>query len=209
MSNLGLIWYPHKELRIKTKPVEKEQLFSKEFAQNISAMFSMMYYRGGVGLAAPQVGWDARVFIANPDGRSKHDSEAKVFINPSIAGYGDIVSLKEGCLSFPGIYVDIERSSKVSVRYETIDSEQIIEEEYSDFWAQIIQHEYDHLDGILLIDRLNESSLEKIQPILDSHKERIKRIRKFREKRQREAEARKKKKAKRRKKQRNNKGKGN
>jgi peptide deformylase len=164
-------------------------------------MFSIMYYRGGVGLAAPQVGWNASLFIANPHGRAYHNTHGQVFINPSIVGLGDTVIEKEGCLSFPGIFADVERNERVNIRYSTM-AKDGVEEEYSGFMARIIQHEYDHLNGILFIDRLTEEAKKLLKPKLDSHRERVRRIRKKRNKRQREAEARKKNRAEKRRKQR-------
>jgi len=201
MADLGIIWYPRDWLRHTAKTVELKQLRSKEFLENISKMFSIMYYRGGVGLAAPQVGWDARVFIANPSGRSLHDTHARIFINPSVVGLGDIVVEEEGCLSFPGLYADVERNEKVSIRYASLNKDGITEE-YSGFMARIIQHEYDHLNGVLFIDKLTDDVAAKIKPKLESHKERIKRIRAKRKKKQKEEEARKKKKTEKRRKQR-------
>ena len=201
MANLGLIWYPRKSLREPTNRVGQEEIRSKEFLENLSQMFSIMYYRGGVGLAAPQVGWNASLFIANPYGRPHHDTHGKIFINPSVVGLGQAVIQEEGCLSFPGVFADVKRSERVSIRYADMERDGI-EEEYSGFWARIIQHEYDHLEGILFIDKLTDEVKEKIKPKLDSHRERIKRMRNRRKKRHREAEARKKKKAEKRRKQR-------
>lgn len=201
MPNIALIWYPRKSLREPTERVGQEEIRSKEFLENLSKMFSIMYYRGGVGLAAPQVGWSASLFIANPYGRPYHDTHGKVFINPSVVGLGQTVIQEEGCLSFPGVFADVARSERVSIRYSGMER-QGIEEEYDGFWARIIQHEYDHLEGILFIDRLTDEVKEKIKPKLDSHRERIRRMRNGRITRHKEAEARKKKKAEKRRKQR-------
>lgn len=201
MAKLGIIWYPRKILRQKAQRVSLEELRSKEFLENISQMWSIMYYRGGVGLSAPQVGWDARVFVANPSGRPLHNSHARVFINPSIVGLGETVIEQEGCLSFPGLYASVERNKAVSIRYAST-SKDGIEEVHDGFMARIIQHEYDHLNGVLFIDRLTEEVKEKIKPKLQSHRERIKRIRKKREKKKKEEAARKKKKTEKRRKQR-------
>ena len=160
-----------------------------------------MYYRGGVGLAAPQVGWNASLFIVNPYDRSRHLTEARIFINPSVVGFGGTTVGQEGCLSFPGIFASVARHKRVSVQYANTTRDGI-EQEYSGFMARIIQHEFDHLNGILFIDRLTDKVKKSLKPQLVSHKERIKRIRKNRKKRQKEAEARKKGRAKKRRKQR-------
>ncbi len=200
MANLGIIWYPRKSLREPTQRVSQEEIRSKDFLENLSQMFSIMYYRGGVGLAAPQVGWNASLFIANPYGRPHHDTHGKVFINPSIVGLGPTVIEEEGCLSFPGVFAEVERNERVSIRYASMERDGI-EEEHDGFLARIIQHEFDHLNGILFIDRLTDEVKERIKPKLDSHRERIRRIRTKRKKQRKEAEARKKKKANKRRKQ--------
>lgn len=201
MTDIGIIWYPRKILRQTVKEVSLEKIMDKEFLENISQMFSIMYYRGGVGLAAPQVGWDARVFIANPSGRALHDTHAKIFINPTIVGLGESIIEQEGCLSFPGLYADVERNRAVSIRYASA-SKDGIEEIHDGFMARIIQHEFDHLNGVLFIDRLTEEVKKKIEPKLESHKQRTKRLRKKRIKRLKEEKARKKKKSEKRRKQR-------
>ena len=201
MSNLGLIWYPRKSLREPTEAVGQEEIRSKGFLENLSQMFSMMYYRGGVGLAAPQVGWNASLFIASPYGRARHNTHGKIFINPSIKGLGNTVKAQEGCLSFPGVFAEVERNERVRICYDDMERNGIIEE-YSGFMARIIQHEFDHLNGILFIDRLTDEVKEKIKPKLDSHRERIRRMRNRRKKQRKEAEARKKNRAEKRRKQR-------
>ena len=202
MADLGIIWYPHIALRETSQKVSQEEISSKEFHENLSFMFSTMYYRDGVGLAAPQMGWNASLFIANPYGRPQHDTHGKIFINPSIVGLGKTVVEKEGCLSFPGIFADVERSERVNIRYQDVRGAEI-QQEYDGFMARIIQHEFDHLNGVLFIDRLTDDVKELIKPKLDSHRLRVGRIRKQRNKRQRQAEARKKKRAKKRRKLRN------
>jgi len=202
MANIGIVWYPRKILRTQTKRVKDIALHREEFYERISQMFSIMYYRNGVGLAAPQVGWNVSLFVANPTGdRATHETDGKVFINPSIVGLGDTTTELEGCLSFPGVYAEVERNESVSIRYANLDKDGI-EEEHDGFMARIIQHEFDHLNGVLFIDRLTDEVRQRIQPKLDSHKERIKRLRKKRLRELKEAEARKKKRAEKRRKQR-------
>jgi len=201
MANLGIVWYPRKDLREPAQKITEEEIRSKEFLENLSQMFSTMYYRGGVGLAANQMCWNARLFVANPYGRAHHDTHGKVFINPSIVGLGETVTQEEGCLSFPGVFAQVERYERVNIRYSNMEQDEA-EEEYNGFMARIIQHEFDHLNGILFIDRLTDEAKEAIKPKLNSHRERIRKIRTRRKKQQREAAALKKKKAAKRRKQR-------
>jgi len=121
-------------------------------------MFELMYSANGVGLAAPQVGWSARLFVMNPLGEEDSSGE-KIYVNPEVSvPEGDVeeVSDEEGCLSIPGVRGNVIRRQRILVR--ALDSEgKPFEEEVSDLPARVVQHELDHLDGILFITRLNTS----------------------------------------------------
>ena len=197
-----IIWHPHRSLRSQARRVNDFALHKKKFYEYISSMFMLMYYRGGVGLSAPQIGWNARLFVINHTGdRSLHETHGKIFINPSIVGLGGKIVEQEGCLSLPGIYGDVERNESVSIRYATPDRDGV-EEIHSGFMARIIQHEYDHLNGVVFIDRLTAESRLDIKEELASHKERVKKIRKKRAKESKETRARKKRRTEKRRKQR-------
>lgn len=125
----------------------------------ISNMFETMYEAEGVGLAAPQVGLNARVFVIDleplAEDNPKYSGFKKVFINPKIVEYtGDVVKMDEGCLSLPGINEPVEREETIRIQYL---DEKLVEhdEVYSDFFARCIQHEYDHIEGILFIDKIS------------------------------------------------------
>lgn len=138
-------------------------------AQLIENMFDTMNNAKGVGLAAPQVGVPIRLFIidASPyvaadeeDDDEEEDTEnlkdfKKIFINAQILEQeGDLWKFNEGCLSIPTIREDVERQSNLKIRY--VDENFVPhEEEYDGVRARIIQHEYDHTDGILFTDRIN------------------------------------------------------
>ena len=129
----------------------------------ISNMFETMESSEGVGLAAPQVGLSIRLFVvdANIYGDEEPELEGfrKVFINSDIYHYaGEEEILTEGCLSIPGIHEDVVRPNVIRMRYV---DENFVEhdEEFTGMAARIIQHEYDHLDGILFTDKL--SALKK------------------------------------------------
>ncbi|MGE4587893.1 MAG: peptide deformylase, partial [Mangrovibacterium sp.] len=112
----------------------------------------------GVGLAAPQVGLSLRIFVAdatmNADEEPALKDFKKVFVNPEILErYGNSCTMNEGCLSLPDIHEDVIRPESVRIRYRDENMEEHVNE-FSGFAARIIQHEYDHLDGILLIDHL-------------------------------------------------------
>ncbi len=133
----------------------------KGLDQLIDDMFETMVASEGVGLAAPQVGKAARLFIVDATRMEDMDDEPdlkdfkKVFINPYITEeWGDKWSFSEGCLSIPNIREDVSRPSYVKMEYYDRDWN-FHEEEYEGVKARIIQHEYDHLDGRLFVDRIN------------------------------------------------------
>lgn len=134
-------------LRKVAEPVKPEEI-NDEFRAFIDEMFEAMIQADGVGLAGPQAGISKRVFVAIAD-----DDVRRVFINPQIISTSsDLCDYEEGCLSIPGVYENIKRPSKVTVqafnekgRPFTLKADGLL--------ARIIQHENDHLDGYLFIDR--------------------------------------------------------
>jgi len=134
---------------------------SDELQQLIKDMHETMRASDGVGLAAPQIGKSMRLFVvdASPMSENGKDPELqafkKAFINPVILERSeDAESAEEGCLSIPGIREEVPRPSRIRIEYYDEDWT-LREEEYEGTRARIIQHEYDHLDGILFIDRIN------------------------------------------------------
>jgi len=139
---------------------------SPELTQLIADMFETMYLAKGVGLAAPQIGQSIRLFIVDgapfadeegeePDPKAVGiDSFKKVFVNPIIEEQsGEVWAFQEGCLSIPKIRENVHRKESILVSY--FDENWLFHEERFDgYAARIIQHEYDHLEGILFIDKL-------------------------------------------------------
>jgi len=141
-------------LRKKTEPITKEFKDLKVFIQN---MFDTMYASDGVGLAAPQVGQAVRIFILDSTSTDDEEPEGikKAFINPQILEkFGDEWVMNEGCLSLPEIREDVQRPESIRIKYLDEDFNEH-EDTYSGFNSRVIQHEYDHLDGILFVDYLN------------------------------------------------------
>jgi peptide deformylase len=155
--------YPDPVLRRPAEPVAR---FDEELRATVTAMFERMYASKGVGLAAPQVGLKRRLLILNPTGEPKDEL---VLVNPRIAELsGPPTRFEEGCLSFPGIYAEIERPEVCRVQAFRVDGT-AFEETYSGFPSRIIQHENDHLEGVLLVDRMspadrlrNKAALEEL-----------------------------------------------
>ncbi|HSJ69653.1 MAG TPA: peptide deformylase [Anditalea sp.] len=124
----------------------------------ISDMFDTMGHASGVGLAAPQINQGLRLFVMDSSLMLDEDEEEKgirrAFINPIILDeYGDEFSFEEGCLSIPEIRAEIIRPEKLTIEYYDEDWK-LHEEEFSGMTARVIQHEYDHLEGILFVDYL-------------------------------------------------------
>jgi peptide deformylase len=152
-----ILYYPNQRLRIKSLPVEK---FDQNLINFVDNLALTMYSQGGVGLAAPQVDVPLRVFIVDENNTGENSScTLRVFVNPSIVKKdGKLLKEDEGCLSFPGIFEKISRFEKIEIEAKNqfgVDFSLKAE----GFLARIIQHEFDHLEGKLIVDGL--SSLGK------------------------------------------------
>ncbi|MCG9910775.1 MAG: peptide deformylase [Flavobacteriales bacterium] len=151
-----IVAYGDPVLRRKAEEIDENYPDLDTFIAN---MFETMYASNGVGLAAPQVGKSIRLFVMDADTFSDEEPELadfkKVFINPIIIEEtGEKWAFNEGCLSIPKIREDIWREPEIVVEY--YDENWILHEEtFKGMAARIIQHEYDHLDGILFIDHIN------------------------------------------------------
>ncbi|HDK26469.1 MAG TPA: peptide deformylase [Candidatus Atribacteria bacterium] len=148
MAILEIKVYGDPILREKSKPVEK---IAPEILNLIKDMTETMYAASGVGLAAPQVGVSKRIIIV--DGG---EEGVIALINPKIVDEEGEVIAEEGCLSLPGIYANVKRSSKVTVEALDLDGEHI-EITKEDLIARALQHEIDHLEGVLFIDRIGRT----------------------------------------------------
>ena len=156
MTIREIITVPNPLLKTISEPVT---IIDDETLLLIDDMFETMYEASGVGLAAPQIGRSIRLFIVDGSPFADEDADMegfrKVFINPQIVEEsGDKWNFSEGCLSIPSIREDISRLSKVRIRYQDQDFN-TIEEEYDGTKARIIQHEYDHIEGVLFTDYLS------------------------------------------------------
>jgi peptide deformylase len=160
--------YPDPVLRKVAAPVVA---FDDELLELVASMFATMYAAHGVGLAAPQVSIGTRVLVLNPSGDPSDESEALVLVNPTIVERaGAATRYDEGCLSFPGIYAEIERPERCRVKAFTPRGEPI-DAEYEGFTSRIIQHEYDHLEGVLLVDRMSPADKQRHRAALEELKE--------------------------------------
>jgi peptide deformylase len=154
---LPIVSYGNTVLKTVAKEITSDY---KDLNTLINNMFETMYTAAGVGLAAPQVGVSLRLFIVDASDFSKDYPEAagfkKAFINPKIVEEsGDFWIFNEGCLSFPTLREDIKRKPNITIEY--YDEEfNFYSEEYSGIIARIIQHEYDHINGVVFVDHLSQ-----------------------------------------------------
>ena len=172
---LPIVAYGDPVLKRKALPISESY---EGLEQLIESMWETMYHAHGVGLAAPQIGKSIRLFVidgspfaddedATPSDQLVLKTFKKVFINAEmITEEGDDFSFTEGCLSIPDIREDVTRPSVIRLRYL---DENFIEhvEEYSGLAARIIQHEYDHIEGILFTDKLSPLKKRLIKGRLD------------------------------------------
>lgn len=153
---LPIYTYGQAALRKETHEIDANYPKLKDVIDN---MFETMYRADGVGLAAPQVGLDVRLFIVDLEVLAEDDPKfagfKKVFINPKIVEFSEEkVKLNEGCLSLPDLSESVERSEQIRIQY--FDQDFVAHDQtYDSFFARCIQHEYDHLDGVLFTDRIS------------------------------------------------------
>ena len=149
---LDIVRYPDPSLKRVCQPVDR---IDDDVRTLVADMAETMYAAPGVGLAAPQVGRDMRLLVMDPSGPEERN-DLRVLINPELELRGEIItSEREGCLSVPFDYrADVKRHSKVFVKAQKLDGT-FFEEEWDDFAAIIVQHEFDHLEGILFIDHIS------------------------------------------------------
>ena len=150
MAIRSILQYPDKRLRVRAEPVPR---VTPEVALLVEDMKETMYAAPGCGLAAPQIGVSLRLFIVDTAGEDE-PSALRVFINPEIVGREGKAIWEEGCLSFPGVHEEIERTAKVTVR-ATNEHGEVFELTAEGLLGVAIQHENDHLDGVLMIDHMS------------------------------------------------------
>lgn len=139
-------------LRKPTRPVLPEEI--NHFSDIISTMFSILDATNGIGLSAPQIGLDRSIFVISIDG------QRKTFINPAILAVSEnTITEQEGCLSIPGLTLKVTRPEKVTASWLNEDNvAQIADLEA--LWARCWLHEYDHLQGIMIDDRVSKLALD-------------------------------------------------
>jgi peptide deformylase len=157
---MEIVKYGHPALLWKSQPLAE---ITPELKRTVRKMFDLMYEAKGIGLAANQVGLPYRFFIVNATADPAETEEELVFINPEIVRRKGSEEGEEGCLSLPELYGDVPRAEEIVVEAYDLDGEGFaIEAE--ELMARVIQHENDHLDGVLFIDRMSDFSRQEIEP---------------------------------------------
>jgi peptide deformylase len=158
-DDLRIISYPDPRLRRVSVAVDE---FGDKLGELVRRMFELMREARGVGLAAPQVGHNIRLFIAN---HTQLPEDDRVYVNPVLYdAEGEEIS-QEGCLSLPEINVEVARAKSTKIRAQDV-SGKVIEQVETDYVARILQHELDHLNGILLIDHMSPTAKIESRKIL-------------------------------------------
>ncbi len=156
---LRIVPYPHPALRYESRPIAT---INDALRAHVREMFDLMYAAKGIGLAANQVGLPLRFFILNLSSDPEKREEELVFLNPEIVKRHASIEGEEGCLSFPGLYSQVQRAKKIRVQAFNLEG-QPFELEVHDLFSRAVQHELDHLDGNLFIDRLTPDLREKVE----------------------------------------------
>jgi peptide deformylase len=161
-SSLSIVPYPHLTLRHKSKPVRR---VDAELVRMVREMFALMYASNGIGLAANQVDLPLRLFIVNLSAKPD-EGEELVFINPVLGKPKGNEESEEGCLSFPELYGPVTRPKQITVQAYNLRGEEI-RANLNGMLARVVQHEYDHLDGVVFVDRMSPTARAQVQPTLD------------------------------------------
>jgi peptide deformylase len=158
MAKREILVLPDARLRAIAEPIEKVDAEVKKLAKD---MLDTMYDAPGIGLAGPQIGAMKRIVVMDL-AKEGEKPDPIVMINPEILKYSDeTITSEEGCLSIPEIYYDVERPAEVTVKYTDLDGKEV-EREAKDRLAICIQHELDHLDGVLYIDYLSRLKRDRV-----------------------------------------------
>jgi peptide deformylase len=160
---LEIITYPHPTLRRVSKPLRR---VDADLRKTIREMFGLMYNAKGIGLAANQVDLPLRLFVVNLEAKPDAGEEL-VFINPVISlPRGGSEEAEEGCLSLPGLYGQVVRPKQVRINAYALDGREI-QMDATGLMARCVQHELDHLDGVLFTDRMSAAARADLQEELD------------------------------------------
>jgi peptide deformylase len=163
---LQLVEYPHPALLRRAKPLVR---IDDAVQEAVERMFDIMYEAEGIGLAANQVALPYRLFIVNTSGR-RGSGEEIVFINPVLSRPRGTAVQEEGCLSLPGLRMDVRRPERIVVEAWSVTGEPI-RLDLDGLLSRVVQHEFDHLEGRLFTDRLPEAAALESRRVLETFRE--------------------------------------
>jgi peptide deformylase len=146
-----MTYYPASVLRGRAAPVEK---IDETIRRLVDKMADILVDKKGIGLAAPQAGVPLRLFIVSLTGKRE---DVRAYINPTVTPHGDLDEAEEGCLSVPGIWAKIRRYKKATVTATDLDGRQFTEDAEG-LYARCLQHEYDHIEGTVIVNRMGEAA---------------------------------------------------
>eukprot|EP00565_Helicotheca_tamesis_P001812 CAMPEP_0185725016 /NCGR_PEP_ID=MMETSP1171-20130828/1347_1 /TAXON_ID=374046 /ORGANISM="Helicotheca tamensis, Strain CCMP826" /LENGTH=243 /DNA_ID=CAMNT_0028393005 /DNA_START=101 /DNA_END=832 /DNA_ORIENTATION=- len=166
-TDLRIVKYPHPSLRAPNAEITADELSDGSISKIAKEMLLVMYAAEGVGLAAPQVGINKKLMVYNESGDKKKWLNEVVMVNPKIVEFSEATDVEnEGCLSFPDMRGDVKRSKWIKVEAQNLKGKKI-KKKFRGWEARIFQHEFDHLDGTVYVDRLTEEGRKEVQPRLD------------------------------------------
>lgn len=143
--------YPAGVLGRRAEPVEE---INADILRLVDKMIDIMLENKGVGLAAPQAGVSLRLFIISLDGSREN---VKAYVNPTVTPIGELAAIDEGCLSVPGVYTKIRRYEKCEVTATDLDGSEFTDQAEG-LYARVLQHEYDHIEGITIVNRMAQTA---------------------------------------------------
>lgn len=164
---MHIVYYPDPVLLNPATPVGE---LPEDLSEIVDGMRRVMELERGIGLAAPQVGLSRRIILVNPTGEPEDE---QILLNPEITrAYGDKVWGEEGCLSFPGIWGEVLRNTDIEVRYTDVAGVEHTMEA-SDLLARVLQHEIDHLDGKIFVNKMKETDRNRNKARLQELRDRF------------------------------------
>ena len=170
---MRVLHYPHPTLLRPAKPLAR---VDAELRKMVGEMFDLMYQHDGIGLAAPQVDLPYRLFVVNASGDPKEKDLEYAFINPVLSKPKGSEEKEEGCLSLPKLYAPVRRPATIHVSAYNM-AGQAVDFDADGLLARVIQHENDHLDGVMFIDRISQTALMDARDQLEDFREEFERRR--------------------------------
>lgn len=159
---MEIVHYPHPALAWKSKPLVE---INSDLRNIVREMFELMYEASGIGLAANQVGLPYRLFVVNVTGDAEQKDQEFVFVNPEIVKRKGSTEGEEGCLSLPELYGEVRRAEEIVVDAFDLQGREF-SLELTELPARAVQHEHDHIDGVMFIERMSEAARRELEPRL-------------------------------------------